>query len=171
MTRVMKPMPAASYALGDEDLLRECVVERCRSAGPGGQHLNRTESAVRIVHRASGVEARCQDHRERLRNQTSALSQIRLRLAIAQRGVSDTDWLTTFRRGRQIPLTPRSAGYPLVVAVMLDTLVTSAGHLPEAARALGISTTQLVKVLVADGEVRQAVNALRAGYGVGPVKA
>lgn len=163
-------MPVASYALLDDALLRECLVERCRAGGPGGQHLNRTESAVRIVHRATAVEARCQDHRERLKNQAAALTQIRVRLAIAQRGVSDVKWLEPYRRGRQLPLTPRSLGYPLAVAVALDILEAEGGHLPGAAHTLGISTTQLVKLLVADGEVRQATNALRARFGCGPVK-
>ena len=163
-------MPEASYALVDDALLRECRVERCRAGGPGGQHLNRTESAVRIVHLSTGVEARCQDHRERLKNQAAALVRIRVRLAIAQRGVADAAWLDQYRRGRQLPLTPRSAGYPLAVGLMLDALRAAAGHLPEAARAVGVSTTQLVKLLVADGEVRRAADDLRAGFGCGPVK-
>lgn len=160
----------ASYALADDLLLRECRVERCRAGGPGGQHLNRTESAVRIVHRASGVEARCLDQRERLKNQASALIRLRLRLAIAQRGVGDPAWLEAYRRGRQLPLTPRSAGFPLVVGVVLDALEAASGSLPEAASAIGVSTTQLVKLLIADGEVRRAANDLRARFGCAAVK-
>src|SRR5947209_2485135 len=110
-------MNVASYALADAALLRECRVERCRAGGPGGQHLNRTESAVRIVHVATGVEARCQDHRERLKNQADALHQLRLRLALVERGSADPAWLDRYRRGRQLALTPRSAGYALVVGL------------------------------------------------------
>src|ERR1041384_4928157 len=39
----------------DEDLLRECEVETFRSSGPGGQHVNKTESAVRLKHVPSGI--------------------------------------------------------------------------------------------------------------------
>ena len=39
----------------DEDLLRECEVKTFRSSGPGGQHVNKTESAVRLRHLPSGV--------------------------------------------------------------------------------------------------------------------
>jgi hypothetical protein len=164
-------MPTASYALADDALLRQCRVERCRAGGPGGQHLNRTESAVRIVHLATGVEARCQDHRERMKNQAAALARLRLRLALAQRGLAEGAWLAAQRRGRQLPVTPRSPAYALVVACALDALAVSAGDLPAAAAALGVSTTQLAKLLVADGDVRRAADGLRAGFGQGPVKA
>lgn len=163
-------MIPAAYALADDALLDQCRVERCRSSGPGGQHLNRTESAVRIVHVTTGVEARCQDHRERRRNQIDALAQVRLRLALVQRGVSDPAWLDPYRRGRQLPLTPRSAGYPLAVGVLLDALDGASGSLASAAAALGISSSQFVKLLVADGAVRQAANAIRVRHGCGPLK-
>ena len=39
----------------DADLLRECEVETFRSSGPGGQHVNKTESAVRLKHLPSGI--------------------------------------------------------------------------------------------------------------------
>lgn len=162
------PLPA--YALDDSALLGLCTVERCRSSGPGGQHLARTESAVRLVHRATGVEARCQDHRDRLRNQADALARLRIRLAIALRGQGDATWLAPYRRGRQLPLTPRSPAYPLAAAVGLDALAAAGGDLAPAAEALAVSTSQLAKLLCADKEVRAAADALRAAAGRTPLR-
>ena len=159
----------AAYALPDRDLLAQCTVERCRAGGPGGQHLARTESAVRIVHRDSGLEARCQDHRDRLANQASALARLRLRLALRLRGVADPAWLAAQRRGRQLPLGPNSASYHLVVAAALDALALAGGQLTPAAQALGISATQLARLLTADKEVRAATDTLRAAQGYGPL--
>ena len=157
--------------LDDRALLARCTVESFRAGGPGGQHTNRTESAVRVVHRASGATAQCQDHRHRARNLADAIGRLRLRLAIACRGVADPAWLDPFRRGKKIMLGPGSASYPAVVAVALDALDTHAGSLAEAAAAIGLSSTQLAKLLTADKEVRQGADALRTQHGLGPLHA
>ena len=162
---------SAAYALPDRELLAQCAVERCRAGGPGGQHLARTESAIRIVHTATGIEARCQDHRDRLANQADALARLRLRLALRVRGEADPAWVAAQRRGRQLPLGPNSASYVLVVAAALDALARAEGQLAPAAHALGVSTTQLARLLTADKEVRAAADALRAQHGHGPLHA
>ncbi|MEP6911590.1 MAG: peptide chain release factor-like protein [bacterium] len=60
----------------DEELLRECAVETFRSSGPGGQHVNKTESAVRLRHR-SGVVVRSQEERSQHRNKAICLRKLR----------------------------------------------------------------------------------------------
>jgi hypothetical protein len=157
--------------LDDRALLARCTVASFRSGGPGGQNTNRTESAVRVVHRASGEVAQCQDHRSHARNLADALARLRLRLAIAQRGIADPAWLEPFRRGRQVALGPHSASFPAVVAVALDALDANAGSLAQAAAAIGLSSSQLAKLLTADKEVRQGADALRARHGLGPLHA
>lgn len=61
----------------DEELLRECEVETFRSSGPGGQHVNKTESAVRLRHLHSGVVVRSQQERSQHRNKAICLQKLR----------------------------------------------------------------------------------------------
>lgn len=65
----------------DEVLLAECRVETFRSGGPGGQHQNKTESAVRLVHLPSGIRVTVRKERSQYRNRQVALERLRERLA------------------------------------------------------------------------------------------
>jgi peptide chain release factor 2 len=65
----------------DEDLLRECEVQTFRSSGPGGQHVNKTESAVRLRHLPSGVVVTSQQERSQHRNKALCLQRLRRKVA------------------------------------------------------------------------------------------
>src|SRR5215210_8061914 len=65
----------------DEELLRECEVETFRSSGPGGQHVNKTESAVRLRHLPSGLAVSCQQERSQHRNKALCLQKLRKKIA------------------------------------------------------------------------------------------
>ncbi|TVR12514.1 MAG: peptide chain release factor-like protein [Planctomycetota bacterium] len=160
----------AEYAAEDAVLLAACEIHRGMSSGPGGQHANRTHSAVRLLHCASGVQAQCQDHRQQQRNQQEALRRLRLRLALRQRGVSREAWLQPFRQGRRLQVAPGNARYHLVVAVLFDALDQAQGHLATAAQALQCSSSQLVKVLSCDKEVMHAAQELVARHGAHPLR-
>ena len=64
----------------DEDLLKECNVDTFRAGGKGGQHLNKTESAVRLSHLPTGTVVACQDERSQLQNKRKCLIQLRKKL-------------------------------------------------------------------------------------------
>src|SRR6266850_1231364 len=64
----------------DEELLRECEVETFRSSGPGGQHVNKTESAVRLRHKPSGVVVTSQQERSQHRNKQLCLEKLRKKI-------------------------------------------------------------------------------------------
>jgi len=61
----------------DDDLLQECEVETFRASGPGGQHVNKTESAVRLRHLPSGLAVTSQQERSQHRNKALCLQKLR----------------------------------------------------------------------------------------------
>jgi protein subunit release factor B len=65
----------------DQDLLRECEIETFRASGPGGQHVNKTETAVRLKHLPSGLAVTSRDERSQYRNKASCLRKLRERVA------------------------------------------------------------------------------------------
>ena len=65
----------------DEDLLRECEVETFRSGGPGGQHVNKVETGVRLRHLPSGVVVNCREERSQHRNKMNCLAKLREKVA------------------------------------------------------------------------------------------
>jgi peptide chain release factor 2 len=64
----------------DEELLRECEVDTFRSSGPGGQHVNKTESAVRLTHLPSGLVVTSREERSQHRNKAVCLRKLRERI-------------------------------------------------------------------------------------------
>jgi protein subunit release factor B len=64
----------------DEELLRECLLETFRASGPGGQHVNKTESAVRLRHPPSGVVVTSREERSQHRNKALCLQKLRERV-------------------------------------------------------------------------------------------
>jgi len=64
--------------------LRDVEIDACRASGAGGQHVQKTASAVRVRHRPSGIAIRIENERSQHRNRSIALE--RLAEALAERG-------------------------------------------------------------------------------------
>ncbi len=69
----------------DDELLSQCRVETFMSGGKGGQHQNRTESGVRLVHLPTGIVTSSREERSQHRNKTIALARLRRKLEARNR--------------------------------------------------------------------------------------
>ena len=58
----------------------DVIVESCKSSGAGGQHINKTESAVRLTHKPTGIIIECQEERSQFKNRDKALKMLKTKL-------------------------------------------------------------------------------------------
>ena len=70
---VLPEVEEVSIEINPADL----VYESCKSSGAGGQHINKTESAVRLTHKPTGIVVECQEERSQFKNKDKALKMLR----------------------------------------------------------------------------------------------
>lgn len=75
-----RQVAAAALRLEDEALLRECEESFFVGSGPGGQHRNKTASAVRLLHAATGLGVTATERRSQAQNRAVALRRLRAAL-------------------------------------------------------------------------------------------
>ena len=73
-------LDVAAFAPPAEDFGREVVIETMRASGPGGQHVNKTETAVRATHVATGLSVKVGGSRSQSANKSAALALLNARL-------------------------------------------------------------------------------------------
>ena len=58
----------------------DIIIESCKSSGAGGQHINKTESAVRLTHKPTGIIIECQEERSQFKNRDKAMKMLKAKL-------------------------------------------------------------------------------------------
>ena len=155
----------------DAALLAACDVDTYRGTGPGGQKRNKTETAVRLRHRATGLSASDDTSRSQAENRARALRRLRRTLALRLREPAPDDGVPAAvaacidARGR-LAVSQRDARYVPAVAVVLDVLASHEGRVSDAASQLGVSTGNLSSFLTGDEDVFVEANRLRASFGL-----
>ena len=98
--------------LAEESLIRQCDMGFGRTSGPGGQHRNKVETAVSLVHRPTGVQAAAGERRKQYDNRREAIWRLRIKLAMNVRTrvnrdrVKLSDLWKQRRQGKQMSVNP-----------------------------------------------------------------
>lgn len=162
--------------LPDDILLQQCRTRRFRHSGPGGQHRNKVETAVELIHESTGVTATATERRSQAENHKVALRRLRLQLAIDVRTVTSSTvhpsslWESRCRKGR-IQCSEHHADFPLMMMESLNAIDAKDYDVKCAAGALGCSTSQLIRFVGRIPEALALVNKERAARGLRPLKA
>ncbi len=170
-------MPGTAVAhpvdLADENLLRSCRETRTRRGGPGGQHRNKVETAVVLLHEATGITAEASERRSQAENRRVALLRLRLKLAIECRvirgKVGSRRWQGRVKQGR-LAISSDHHEYALLVAEAFDHLAACNGDMRMAGEVLQVTPTQLANLFRKDSIVWTAFQAERIGRGLRPLK-
>ena len=92
---VLPEVEEVSIEINPADLL----FESCKSSGAGGQHINKTESAVRLTHKPTGIVVECQEERSQFKNKDKALRMLRA-ILYDQKQREQTEQIASDRRAQ-----------------------------------------------------------------------
>jgi hypothetical protein len=156
----------------DAQLLAVCEVDTYRGPGPGGQKRNKTESAVRLRHRPTGLIVVAGESRSQAENRARALRRLRQALALRIRHeVTDATLdaiAACLDKAGRLNVGGRDARYLPAAAAMLDLLAAHDGSVGDIAKRLGLTTGNVAKFLT--GDLMTEANRIRAAFGLKPLR-
>ena len=156
-------------AIPVEDLLGQTLERGTRRSGPGGQHRNKVQTAVVLVHEPTGISAEAAERRSRRENRRVAIGRLRLRLALEHRSRASLEpserWVSRARGGRII-VSPRHDDYPALVAEALDHLAAHGFEMPAVTAVLGVTASQLAGLFRREPQAWATLNRLRTAAGL-----
>jgi hypothetical protein len=162
-------------ARDEETLWRESDVRRVRRSGPGGQHRNKVESGIVLLHRSTGISAEASERRSQADNRRVALRRLRINLALDVRwdrpdtAMPSELWQSRCRQGR-IVVSTKHDDFPTLLAEALDALFADELDVKTAAGRLGCTGSQFVKFLKSEPRALMLVNARRTEQGLNRLK-
>lgn len=160
--------------LAEEDLLKACLVRSDRRSGPGGQHRNKVETAIVVLHQPTGISAEASERRSQVDNRRVAVWRLRLALAtrhrVGQAPPKDatqpsTRWQSRALSGR-LSVATEHEDFPALLAELLDRLHSADYSMPNAAEYFGVASSQLVKLLRQWPPALTQVNVARVDRGL-----
>ena len=165
---MVNPHPSS---LDDEKLLSCCEIQRLRRSGPGGQHRNKVESAVLIIHKPSGNKAEANERRSQKENMSVAIRRLRIRLAGQIRNFRPPDQVPSelwekHCQHEKLSISLNSRDYPALLAEALDLAYQENLDLKKAASMLRCSVSQLIKFLKKEPELWHEFNQARKQKGL-----
>jgi hypothetical protein len=170
---VPAPHPAT---LPEEDFRRQVRFDTGRVSGPGGQHRNRVETGVFLLHEPTGVDTQATERRSQQQNRSRAMFRLRLKLAVTCRTTVNRDhhevselWRRR-RQGEKMPVNPEHEDYPGLLAEALDVVVARRYDVAGAAGVLGITMSQLTRLIRHERHAFALVNAGRTKIGLTTLK-
>jgi len=95
---ILAPSPDNMADMNEADV----VYQAMRARGPGGQHVNKTDSAIRAIHRPSGLVATAQEHRSQHTNRKLALLKLAMMIASLRQASHDDERRDQWRRHQQL---------------------------------------------------------------------
>ncbi|KAK3166181.1 hypothetical protein QOZ80_1AG0042480 [Eleusine coracana subsp. coracana] len=170
--------------MSDDELMEQCEMGTFKASGPGGQHRNKRESAVRLRHRPTGIIAQAVEDRSQHMNRASALARLRTLIALKVRRPINLEEYTppvellqilplkSTIRGKDVgpQIGPKNPKFSPGMQALLDLLYAVEGSVSDAAKILGLSTGALSRLILSDDSLRTAANELRASKGLKPLR-
>ena len=170
-------------ALSDQELSDQCRFERFRVSGPGGQHRNKTDSAVRLTHEPTGVVGFASERRSQHQNRSAALARLRRNIALEHRADLDLEMYhpppalqrilprsveTEVPRKERVG--PKHREFWTGVGPLLDLFEAVQGSTADCAAMLGCSSNQLTKLFASEPHLWAAANTIRERKGLNPLR-